>query len=446
MSAHGWKTAVVVSGLWVALAGCKSVPPIPEHARARGYTTETEGDGWLYRNLTGQEPAPSESGSPAGAGTSEIARTSAEEPVAPGAGTSGKDPALQPLLEPIPPTGKGYVVDEVEEEKGFELSDLAPTTIYKNLKAMAGYGPNEGVARALFQEGQDLYNQKQFAEAAEKFKSAAARWPDSPLEEDALFMLGESYFFADRYPRANDAYGQLLKKYEYTRHLDTTVKRLFAIGRYWEQLSATVSSWEWVNMMDSTRPVFDTFGYGIKAYDTVRLHDPTGPLADDSIMAAGNAYFVRGRFEEAAYQYDLIRKEYPKSEHQVKAHLLAIQSKVGMYQGPLYEGAPLKEAGEVAQQALTVFGRELGDERTRVVETKNKVNEELAMRDWSIGQYYDRRKYFGAARYYYQAVLEEHPQSEAARLAEARLEEIRGLPDRPPNRFKWLTTLFMVED
>ena len=86
------------------------------------------------------------------------------------------------------------------------------------------------------QEGQALFRAKKYKEAGAKFATAADRWPDTPLEEDALFLQGESEFFSDQYPKAHDTYGGLLKKYTNTRHLDVVVRREFAMGRYWEQL------------------------------------------------------------------------------------------------------------------------------------------------------------------------------------------------------------------
>jgi len=427
MPVNGLRIAITIAALLGVTLGCHGVPPIPEHVRARGYTDETSEEGWLFQKLTGQQQAAAESDRGAA-----VKQASAEEP----------------LIGPVPPSGKGYVVDEVEKsDDGFSLEDLSPENVYKKMKKLGGKGPNEGVARALYEEGQELYKQKKYDEAAGKFKAAADRWPDSTLEEDALFMLGESYFFADRYPKANDAYGTLLKKYEYTRHLDTSVARLFAIGRYWEELSERRSFWKFpVNLTDKEQPWFDTFGYGIKAFETVRLYDPTGPLADDSVMAAANAYFVHGRFEEAAFHYDLIRTDYPKSEHQINAHVLGMKSKLQTYQGPLYEGTPLKDAQKIADQALTQFGRELGAERKYVLDTRNRVTEELAAREWAIGQYYDKRQYYRAARYYYQGILDEYPRSAVAQKAEKRIQEIAGLPDVPPNRFKWLTDVFSVKD
>jgi hypothetical protein len=159
-------------------------------------------------------------------------------------------------------------------------------------------------------------------------------------------------------------------------------------------------------------------------------------------MATANAYFRKGRYEEAAYNYDLVRKEYPKSEHQLKAHLLGMKSREMMYQGPLYDAKPLQETGKIAGQALAQFPHQLGPERAEVIETRNRVLEEQARREWTMAQYYDRKQYYGSAQLYYQSILKEYPQTEVAAAARERLEQIRGLPPNPPNRFKWLTGMF----
>jgi outer membrane protein assembly factor BamD (BamD/ComL family) len=187
--------------------------------------------------------------------------------------------------------------------------------------------------------------------------------------------------------------------------------------------------------------LFDTWGNALKAYEHVRLNDPTGPLADDALMAAGNAYFVHGRYEDAAINYDMLRKEYPKSEHQKNAHLLGLESKQRMYQGPLYDGAPLKDASEIADQTLLRFGPTLGADRDQVIAAKNRFVEEQAQRDVAVAQYYEKNRYYGAARYYYTGLLEKYPQTRSAAVAKERLEQIKDLPAEPPDRLKWLTTL-----
>ncbi len=454
MSAHGLRPLISLvgipglAGLLGLAGGCTSVPPMPEHVRTRPpgatpisgrSTDEDEYDGWLFRSLTGG-PKPW-----------------TPQPAAPGG-------AADPSVERLPPTtampAPGVVPVSYEENvapersgqpepdnSGFKVSDLAPDKILTNVRNAAGYGPDEAKARAAIQQGKALLEQKRYAEAGKQFGTAAARWPDSIVEEDALFYLGESQFFADQYPKAQDTYGRLLKEYGNSRHLDTVSKRLFSIGRYWEQQHGQNPHWPVTpNLTDGSRPMFDTLGRAIKAYETVSIHDPTGPLADDAVMATAVAFFQDGRWEQAAFQFDVLRKQYPKSEHQAKAHLLGLQARLRVYQGPAYDNTPLLQADEIAKQALTQFPTELADERAMVLKERDRVVEQRAARDWLMAEFYDGKNNFGAARYYYRAIIKDYPLTSYSQRAQQRLGEIRGEPDNPPKRFQWLTDLFPSEE
>ncbi len=232
------------------LAGCASVPPAPQHPD-QPPPNAGEHEGWLWNSLTGQKaaapsgsaasqpspppvpPTPPEATGPLIPGPSSSSKwhrgaqdaNGAEVIPTPADTPAGPPPTIPPELPP--PTGGVSVKDikddkdEKDKKKGFEWSDLAPENVYKNMKNAAGYGPDEKIARAAMKEGETLFRDKKYAEAAAKFATAVDRWPDSPLEEDALFLKAESEFFSDQYPKAHDTYGGLLKKYANTRHLDT---------------------------------------------------------------------------------------------------------------------------------------------------------------------------------------------------------------------------------
>jgi len=402
MSAHGFRVIALGACLVGCAAGCQALP-----ATSRNTPSE---------QVSAIEPViPADPLAPGG--------------VAPGAGVVAYESPAN--------ANRDLPKDLKEPPSGLEA--LAPSNVYKQIKAAVGLGPNEDVARQSYQQGLDLFHEKRYDEAAGEFATAADRWPDTPLEEDALFMQAESYFFADRYPQAHETYEQLLKKHTYSRYLDQAVAREFVIGRYWEKFDDREPHWPTTpNFTDRKRPWFDTWGSALKAYEHVRMNDPTGPLADDSLMVAGNAYFLAGRYEDAAGQYDVLRKEYPKSDHQLKAHLLGMESKQLIYQGPLYDGAPLKDAGEIADHALVRFAGGLGEDRGRVVEAKNRIVELQAERELAIGQYFDKKHRYGAARIYYRAVLKDFPQTAAAVAARQRLDEIKDFPATPPNYFQWL--------
>jgi outer membrane protein assembly factor BamD (BamD/ComL family) len=313
----------------------------------------------------------------------------------------------------------------------------------KSFKKAVGRGPNQRIARERYQEGEALYGRKEYAAAAKEFGAAADRWPDSSLEEDAMFYQAESLFFADKYSKACDVYGELLKKYVNTKYLDTCVRRQFAIAEYWVKCDQADPEWELTpNLLDRTRPLFGTHSHGVKAFDSVRINDPRGPLADDAIMATASAFFVLGRWSDADYYFTLLRNDYPKSEFQVQAHLLGLQSKLKLYQGPDYDGQALVEAEELIDQMLVQFPRELGDERQRLLTSKAEVRAQRAYREWHTAQFYEKGEYYAAARFYYNVLVKDYPGTEFARQAEERLAQLAPEPDNPPDRFAFLDYVF----
>jgi tetratricopeptide (TPR) repeat protein len=220
---------------------------------------------------------------------------------------------------------------EKENEKGFDWSVLDPVSFFTKVRDWMGMGPDEKKANAAMKKGRelllqtpDLKDEKKVLEAAKQFKEAARRSPDSVIEEDALHLAAECYFFSDKYASALTIYQKLIIKYQHSKYVDSAVHRLFKIGRYWEEEDRRgVSS---VNLTDETRPTFDTFGYCKKAYETIFINDPNGPVSDDAVMALASAFLAKGRyqgdvcFEKAAYYYQYLRENYPLSKNIANEH------------------------------------------------------------------------------------------------------------------------------
>ncbi|MBX3413810.1 MAG: outer membrane protein assembly factor BamD [Pirellulales bacterium] len=339
---------------------------------------------------------------------------------------------------PIPEQGDPLPGEELEW-----YDHINPKRIGNNMKSLVGLGPDRAIAEKAYKEGEDLFRQAKYNQAAKKFKTSAGRWPDSALEEDALFMQAESYFFADRYGAASDTYARVTKKFENSRHLDTISQRHFSIAQYWHEWHLAEPHWPITpNFTDKTRPWFDDNGNAVAAFESVHLNDPTGPLADDAIMATANAHFLADRYEDADYYYDLLRRDYPKSEHQAKAHVLGLRSKIQSYQGPVYDHTPLKEAGDLIDQTLVQFPEQSKEERERLLLARQAVKAQEAQRVWEMGEFYRRKKEHRAARFYYNRVVDDYADTRFAELAKTSLNEIEGLPDKPKNYFKWLTKAF----
>ena len=302
-------------------------------------------------------------------------------------------------------------------------------------------------ARGILAEAEVLFQQQEYGPARAKYQEARQLWPDSTLAEDALLMMGECHFFLDKYPEANDHYNELAKKYPNSRHMDTLISRQFSIARYWEQHHRTDPHLPITpNINDKTRTTFDTKGHALRTYTNIRLNDPAGPRAADAVMATAGIYFLDGKFDDADYYYELLRKEYPDSEHLFEAYLLGLQCKIRKYQGPDYDGTPLIEAERLIEQLLTQFPDRIGKERERVQEVRNQVAANLAQRDLRMAEFYENKGEIGTARFYYGELVREYPQTEIGRQAETRLQELRGEPGVPTQRFQWLVDLLPNDD
>ena len=326
-----------------------------------------------------------------------------------------------------------------EPELGWDAFKGA--TIKRRWKKMVGRGPDEEVARKAFAAGNELFREGRYREAIPKYKVAIDRWPDSTVEEDAMWQLAECQFFTDQYPKAEDGYDELVKKYANTRYLDRIAQRQFVIAQYWIGLDQKRHYPLLVpNLVDRSRPLFDSRGRALKAYEHVRLNDPRGPLADDSIMAQANAHFLDRQWLDADYFYGLLRSEYPDSDFLLEAHMLGLQAKLRAYQGPGDEGGILDEAEILADQLLVQFPDQLtGEDEARVEKTRAEIAAQQAQRHWDRAQFYAKGNHYTSARIYYALIARDYPRTMLAERARSKLDEIKDLQDVSDDPLPMLT-------
>ena len=347
--------------------------------------------------------------------------------------------------------------DEDADEKGLTWSDLSIDNLGKTSKKLVGQGPNRDIARQHYREGEDLYRQAIAAEASQKaaifelaaarFSAAADRWPDSALAMDALFMAGESCFFADNYPQANLYFEQLIKSFPNNRYLDAVDQRRFAISKYWLDLNRqSPESWYSVNYFNKTRPWKDARGSALRVLDKIRIDDPTGRLSDNATLELANEYFTAGKFVKADEYYTDLRKAYPTSEHQFLAHFLGLKAKLNSYPGPAYGGTSLDEGEKLIKQMRRQFPQESEREREFLERAAAEIRYKKAERLAFLGHYYDNRAEYRAAAHYYARVVQEFEDTPLAAEANERIAAITGLPAVPPQQMQWLVNLFPESD
>ena len=344
-----------------------------------------------------------------------------------------------------------------DEDSVFSWEDLSLENLTKSSKKLVGRGENKDEARKLYGEAFDLFQQAKAADprrraeifelAAPKFAQAADRWPDSQLAMDALYMAGDSAFFADQYPQANLYYEKLVKAFPNNRYLDQVDKRRFAIARYWlETTRQDPEEFYYVNWFNKERPWRDSRGHGLRVYDKIRIDDPTGKLADDATLAAGNEHFATGKYYKADDYYTDLRKAYPSSEHQFLAHFLGIKAKLNSYLGPAYGGTALDETEKLIKQTRRQFPVEAEREREFLDKALAEVRFRKAEQLQHLAKFYDNRAEYRAAEHYYARIVKEFEDTPLAQRSQERIGAIAGLPPKPEQQLPWLVALFPESD
>ncbi len=334
------------------------------------------------------------------------------------------------------------------------LDDLSPSQLPTTIAVRGFGGVDEEQAQQDFNEGQRLHveasalkesspesgaHQDKFLEAANQFRLAASRWPDSQIEEDASYLEGESFFFADRYVQANRAYEKLIANYAGTRYLDLAEKRRYTIALYWLELS---EHYKGPHFTDAKRPKTNLVGEAKRVLHRIRIDDPTGKLADDAALAVGKAFLKEGNYYEAADAFEDLRRNYPGSKHQFTAHMLELEARLKGYQGKSYDDTPLRKADELMKSIVRQFPEQSQKQLPYLEQQSALIRKQIAERDYSMGQYFENRGENRAAKFYYEQVAEKFKNTEFGETVREQIETVAALPPEPEQHGKWLIDLF----
>ncbi len=334
------------------------------------------------------------------------------------------------------------------------LDDLSPGNLATTWKVRTTYKEDRPAAEAAYNQGQQVYQQavaaldanpdgtdhlELFQQASNHFRLAAGRFPDSQLEQDALYFEGESYFFSNRYVLANRAFEGLITRYAGTRYLDNAEARRFEIARYWLKIAETGPA---IKLNDPARPRTGLEKEAWRILHRIRLDDPTGKLADDATLALANAYFKAEKWVDAAETYEDLRRNYPASEHQFHAHLFELKARLNSYQGASYDEDPIVKADKILKQMLKQFPQQARGEKEHLAKEAGLIRHLLAEREWTMAKYFENQGENGAAKFYYQQVAQNFSDTEFGNKVSDEMHQIADMPDKPKQHAEWLVNLF----
>lgn len=314
---------------------------------------------------------------------------------------------------------------------------------------------NRDRAIELYREGDQLFRQaaslnsasaeQTYARAGKLFARSAEAFPGSALEQDAIYMAGQSYFFANQLTTAEEYLGKLQHEHPRNRHSERAERLLIAIAQYWiETDKAGAGNVIPVNFTDDTRPWTDSSGHAIRVLDQLRYDDPTGQMTDDATMMIALEHMRQSNYFDADQVFTDLRELFPDSTHVFNAHLLGLQCKLAMYAGANYSGLALEEAQELIDRIRRVYPNELQKPEVRQIVAQSAAQVEYLQAEklWNRASYREKQANYGGAKIYYDELLEKFPNTPFAQQARERLVAIQDKPEVRPQRLAFLAKLF----
>ena len=266
--------------------------------------------------------------------------------------------------------------------------------------------PEPGTPEAALQTIRKALAEDQGEHALELADAWIEAHPASPSMPMALLLRGDAKLALREYWEALYDYEQVILSYPASAEYLTAVEREFAVAQVF------IDGWKRKLL---GLPILPTDGEGEELLIRVQERAPGSRVGHEASLALADYYFRLQQMALAADAYDLFMDNYPDSDRREWAMLRLIQANLARFKGPRFDGTGLIEADERLQQYAMEFPASA--ERIGVPALRQRINESLARRDLTSAHWYAKRGDAVAAATMYRRLVQEYPQSRAAREA-----------------------------
>ena len=239
-----------------------------------------------------------------------------------------------------------------------------------------------------------------------------------------LFVEGEVQYWKDRYTKAMKQYEKLLKDYPGSEFAPAVLERQYAMAQaYLGGRKKTVLG------------IIRIRGYAEGIEMMERISDRAGLDEPNSVglkaaVAVGDHYEKRERYIEAYLKWSEIASYWETGPVGKRALLRMAEDNLLAYNQPPLKRQPLLDASKLVT-AKTYFEKYAAlypseTRRHNIPKKIKQIDEQMAYKQFTIGQYYVRAGKVEAANLYFDMVLQNWPETEAAGMAKRALEEITG--------------------
>jgi len=235
----------------------------------------------------------------------------------------------------------------------------------------------------------------------------------------ALFIKAEMLRCKGKFAKAARAYSGLMDEFPpESRFYKAALDRQFSIATAF--------------LAGRKRPVLGVFkikGYaeGVRIMDGINYRLGFGdPIGIKAAVEVAKSYQERKKYDEAYYRWDEIREQCSSVTLRKDALLAMAQCRLAVYKGYEYDtsaliGRPLNPESyyNSAKSCYEKFRQQYPDDVNDfgIGQSLKEIDEELAFKQFKIGQHYQRTGNNLSANLYFQMVVNSWPQTNTAKMA-----------------------------
>lgn len=261
-----------------------------------------------------------------------------------------------------------------------------------------------------------LMAQDQYKDAQHRATDWIETYPNHPMLVEAYLLRADARTGRRHYYKALFDYEYLIRTFPASEQYQTALEREYEIARLFV---------EGMKRRLWGMRILPAQGEGEELLVRIQERSPGSELGEKASLLLGDYYFAQSRMYEAATAYDLFLINYPLSSHREGVMLRMIQASLATFKGPEFDSKGLLDAAERIRQYQREYPA--AAERIGAGAILVRIDESLALKSYSTGQWFEDRGRTVSAVTLYQRVVRDHPQTAAARQALASLESLGAL-------------------
>lgn len=273
-----------------------------------------------------------------------------------------------------------------------------------NLKRLPKETPQLQIeyARSLLLEGN-------YQKAWRETRKFIQFYEDSEYRDDNQYLRGEIKLAQGDLMDSAKEFQSLIANYPDTDHYDAAIEKQYEIGdRYFERGQEKIDQ-RWA--LWKKRPL----KRAVEVYSMVIENQPFTANAAKAQYQVGLCRYTTENYLEAAFDYRRVIEDYAGSDWVDEASYGLAMCYYDMSLPADYDQTP----SQLAIDAIDSFGNRYPDDErlAGLREKQTEMRERIAQQQLLTAKFYEKRRKFGSAKIYYEVLVKEYPESQAAQVA-----------------------------